>query len=145
MVPAPAVEALIAALELQPHPEGGHYRELYRDRPGDGSRGAMTAIYYLLAAGERSHWHRVDAVEIWHHYAGASLALALSADGRMRAIHRLGNDFAAGERPQCAVPAGTWQSAVSLGAYSLMGCTVAPAFRFAGFELAPAGWEPGGD
>ncbi|MBI1208225.1 MAG: cupin [Azospirillum sp.] len=134
---------IVARLGMQPHPEGGHFVESFRDRPADGSRGASTAIYFLLAAGERSHWHRVDAVEIWHWYAGAPLRLDLSADGRGVASLRLGADLAGGERPQGVVPAGVWQAAVSLGPWTLVGCTVAPAFAFAGFELAPPGWQPG--
>ena len=133
---------LIARLGLAPHPEGGHYRETFRHRPADGGRGAMTAIYFLLMAGERSHWHRVDAAEIWHYYAGAPLRLSVSEDGRAATAHRLGPDFARGEAPQIVVPAGAWQSAESLGGWTLVGCTVGPAFHFAGFELAPRGWAP---
>jgi len=129
--------SVIRLLDLAPHPEGGHYREIYRDAPADGGRGAVTAIYYLLGDGEVSAWHRVDAVEIWNHYAGAALDLTLSPDRRDTRSHRLGPDLAAGERPQVVVPAGVWQTAVSLGAWTLVGCTVAPAFRFEGFELAP--------
>jgi predicted cupin superfamily sugar epimerase len=129
-------------LGLVPHPEGGHYLETYRDRPAAGGRGAQTAIYYLLRAGEVSAWHRVtDAAEIWHFYAGAPLALAVAQGGRVTR-HRLGIDLAAGERPQATVPAGAWQSAATLGNWTLVGCTVAPAFEFASFELAPPGWEP---
>ncbi len=131
-------------LDLQPHPEGGWYRETFRDAaPGDG-RGHSTAIYYLLGRGDRSHWHRVDAVEVWHHYAGAPLQLSLSADGRSVVHHRLGGDILAGEAPQLVVPRGHWQSAVSLGAWTLVGCTVAPGFVFSGFEMAPADFSPGG-
>lgn len=136
--------AIIQQLGLQPHPEGGHYRETFRDPATDAAgRSAGTAIYYLLAAGEMSAWHRVDAAEIWHHYAGEPLELTISPDGQTRHIHRLGPGIAAGERPQFVVPKGHWQRARSLGAYSLVGCTVAPGFDFAGFEMAPAGWEPG--
>jgi hypothetical protein len=134
---------LIAALGLAPHPEGGHFREVFRDRPPDGGRGAVTSIYYLLQAGERSHWHRVDAVEIWHHYAGAALALLISPDGISLMRHRLGAEVMAGEAPQITIPAFAWQSAQPLSAWVLCGCTVAPAFMFEGFELAPPGWEPG--
>lgn len=141
---SPSAEEVARCLDLRPHPEGGLYRETYRDRPGDGGRGALTAIYYLLRAGELSAWHRVsDAVEVWHHYAGAPLELLVSADGREVRALRLGDDLAAGELPQATVPAGAWQSARPLGAWTLAGCTVAPAFEFAGFELAPAGWRPG--
>jgi predicted cupin superfamily sugar epimerase len=136
-------EEIIRALGLIPHPEGGHYREIYRAPASGGARGAATAIYYLLKAGERSRWHRIDAVEIWHHYAGASLLLLISEDGLTRAVHMLGKDLAAGERPQAVVPAHAWQSAEPRGAYCLVGCTVAPAFQFEGFEMAPEGWEPG--
>ena len=134
---------VIAALDLAPHPEGGHYREIWRDRPADGRRGAGTAIYYLLAAGARSHWHRVDAAEAWHWYAGAPLALSLSPDGVTEAVLRLGPDLGAGERPFALVPTGCWQAAEPLGHWSLVGCTVSPAFDFAGFEMAPPGWRPG--
>jgi predicted cupin superfamily sugar epimerase len=134
---------VIAALGLTPHPEGGHYREVWRDLPSGGGRGAGTAIHYLLAAGERSHWHRVDAAEGWHWYAGAPLALSLSADGRGEEMLRLGPDLGAGERPFILVPAGWWQAAAPLGRWTLVGCTVSPAFDFAGFEMAPPRWRPG--
>lgn len=131
-------------LGLVAHPEGGRYREIFRDAAPAGGRGACTAIYFLLAAGEISRWHRVvDACEIWCFHAGAPLALRISEAGREAATVRLGADLAAGERPQAVVPAGAWQSAVSLGAWSLVGCIVAPAFDFAGFELAPPNWQPG--
>ena len=132
---------VVAALDLAPHPEGGHFRETFRDAAG-GGRGASTAIYYLLAAGEVSHWHRLDAAETWHWYAGAPLTLALSPDGETVERLTLGNDLAAGARPQAVVPAGVWQSARSHGAWTLVGCCVAPAFEFAGFEMAPPGWHP---
>ncbi len=133
---------IIRLLGLLPHPEGGHYRETFRDETRDGSgRAASTAIYFLLRAGEVSLWHRVDAAEVWHWYAGAPLALAI-ADAAGRREVRLGQNLAAGERPQAVVPAGSWQQAASLGAWTLVGCTVAPGFEFAGFELAPTGFEP---
>ena len=135
-------EAVIALLELQPHPEGGFFRETFRETAADGGRGASTAIYFLLRAGERSHWHKVDASEVWHWHAGAPLRLSI-ADGADRRDLRLGPDLAAGERPQGVVPPFAWQAAETLGAWTLVGCTVAPAFDFAGFELAPPGWEPG--
>lgn len=135
---------IIRRLGLAPHPEGGHYRETFRHMPAGGGRGAMTAIYFLLQADEVSAWHRVDAAEIWHFYAGAPLALTLSADGETTISQLLGPNLAAGERPQLAVPAGHWQSARSRGAWTLVGCTVGPAFEFAGFEMAPPGWTPGG-
>jgi predicted cupin superfamily sugar epimerase len=133
---------VIAALGLAPHPEGGHYREIWRDAPAAGGRGAGTAIYFLLAAGERSHWHRVDAAECWHWYAGAALDLSLSAGSQAVETRRLGPDLGAGEAPFAVVPPGVWQAAVSLGRWTLVGCTVSPAFDFAGFELAPPGWRP---
>ena len=135
-------EQVISALGLVPHPEGGHFRETFRDPAPAGGRSASTAIYYLLRHGELSRWHRIDAVEIWHWYAGAPLMLSLCDDGRALRQLRLGNDLARGERPQAAVAARAWQSAKSLGAWTLVGCTVAPGFDFAGFELAPEGWAP---
>lgn len=133
---------VIALLDLAPHPEGGHFRETFRDVAGPDGRSRSTAIYFLLAAGERSHWHRVDAVEVWHWHGGAPLVLGLAGgDAGVREI-RLGPDLGAGERPQAVVPAGVWQSATSLGAWTLVGCTVAPGFDFAGFEMAPPGAGP---
>ena len=139
MMDALSAEEVVRLLDLAPHPEGGFYRQTFCDsRTIDGSRGASTAIYYLLPEGETSAWHRVvDAAEVWHFYAGAALELVLSEDGVTLLPHRLGPDIAAGERPQCVVPAGVWQSAKSLGPWTLVGCTVAPAFEFAKFELAP--------
>jgi hypothetical protein len=138
-------DAVVDALGLQPHPEGGHYREIWRDVPEGGGRGAGTAIHYLLASGERSHWHRVDAAELWHWHAGGPLLLRLSADGREAAREvRLGPDLGGGESLTGLVPAGWWQAAAPLGAWTLVGCTVSPAFLFSGFEMAPPGWEPGG-
>ena len=137
-----AAEDVVALLGLAPHPEGGFYRETFRAPAAPGERGASTAIYYLLRAGDVSAWHRVDADEVWHHYAGATLELTLS-DGEGRETVRLGADLTRGERPQAVVPAGVWQSARSLGSWTLVGCTVAPAFQFAGFVMAPPGWEPG--
>jgi predicted cupin superfamily sugar epimerase len=130
---------VIHALNLRPHPEGGHYRETWRDAAPDGGRGVGTAILFLLAAGERSHWHRVDAAELWIWQAGAPLLLRLG-DGVER---RLGSDASNGQVLQGLVPAGVWQSAASLGDWSLCTCVVMPAFEFAGFELAPEGWAPG--
>ena len=134
-------DEIIARYELTPHPEGGHYREIYRAQAKDGGRGAVTSIYYLLRDGEVSAWHRVDAVEIWHYHAGDALRLELSLDGVETTSHRLGVDEDAW--PQVVVPVGAWQSARSEGVWTLVGCTVAPAFEFAGFELAPPGWQPG--
>jgi predicted cupin superfamily sugar epimerase len=137
-------DALIRRLGLQPHPEGGHFREIFRDQPASGGRGSMTSIYYLLKAGQRSHWHRVkDAVEIWYFHAGAPLRLSLSQDGKTVVEHTLGADSADGENPQVTVPAGCWQAAESLGPWTLVGCAVAPAFSFEVFELAQPGWSPG--
>ena len=131
------------ALELKPHPEGGHYRELWRDVPEAGGRGAASAILFLLAADERSHWHRVDAWEIWLWQAGAPLLLGLChADGTRKTV-RLGPNAAAGETFQGVVPPHVWQEASSAGAWTLVSCIVAPAFQFEGFELAPPGWRPG--
>ena len=135
-------DEIIARYALTPHPEGGHYREIFRAAAADGGRGAVTSIYYLLRAGEVSAWHRIDAVEIWHYHAGATLRLEVSLDGEEVTSHRLG--VGADARPQVTVPVGAWQSARSEGAWTLVGCTVAPAFEFAGFELAPPGWQPGG-
>lgn len=137
-----SARAIIAALELAPHPEGGWFRETFRDNAAAGGRGHSTAIYYLLEAGQRSHWHRVDAAEVWHYYAGAALELGIAAPGGQVVRHRLGPDMLAGERPQAVVPAGHWQSAVSLGDWTLVGCTVAPGFDFSGFEMAAADWTP---
>ena len=133
---------IIARLELKPHPEGGHFRETFRDQRSDADgRSFSTAIYFLLARGERSHWHRIDAVEIWHYYAGDALSLQIAGDGGQRTI-KLGPDLAAGEVPQAIVPAGAWQAAESTGDWTLVGCTVAPGFDFTTFELAPKGWKP---
>lgn len=137
-------EEVVRLLGLIPHPEGGFYRETFRAPAPAGERGASTAIYYLLPAGEISAWHRVvDADEVWHHYAGGPLELTLS-DGRERSTVLLGSGLAAGERPQAVVPAGVWQTARALGDWTLVGCTVAPGFQFASFEMAPAGWQPDG-
>ncbi len=135
-------DEIIRALGLQPHPEGGFYRETWRERPADGGRGAGTAIYFLLRDGDVHRWHRVDAAEIWHHYAGAPLELVIAGDGEAPVAHRLGDDLAAGERPQVIVPPRAWQRARTLGPYTLVGCTVSPAFLFERFELAPDGWSP---
>lgn len=137
-------QEIIATLAMQRHPEGGWYAETFRDSEG-GERGHSTAIYYLLEAGDRSHWHRVrDAAEIWHWHAGAPLLLSLSADGAHTQNLHLGSNLVEGERPQGVVPAGWWQSARSLGQWSLVGCTVAPGFTFSSFEMAEPGWRPSG-
>jgi uncharacterized protein len=142
-MPAMTASYLISKLALKPHSEGGHYRETFRDTRMIDGRPASTAILFLLARGERSHWHRIDAVEIWHYHAGAPLALSV-VDGVAEEIIRLGGDIAAGETPQVTVPARAWQAAESLGDWSLVGCTVAPGFMYENFELAPAGWSPRG-
>lgn len=132
-------------LGMQPHPEGGSYVETFRDTEaeGHGERGASTAIYFLLEAGDVSHWHRVrDAAEVWHFYAGAPLVITLSPNGHDAEAHRLGINLALGERPQIVVPAGWWQTATSLGAWTLVGCTVAPGFDFSAFEMAAPDWRP---
>ncbi|QIB33211.1 cupin domain-containing protein [Ancylobacter pratisalsi] len=140
-----SAQEIIDRLGLKPHPEGGHYRETFRDahRAADG-RSASTAIYFLLAAGERSHWHRVDSAEVWHWYAGAPLDLMIAeeAAGPIQTL-KLGPDFAAGQEPQRVVPRHAWQAAQSLGEWTLFGCTVAPGFEFSTFELAAPGWSPG--
>jgi uncharacterized protein len=142
MVLPPSAADIIARLQLQPHPEGGHYRETFRDQRCDAQgRAFSTAIYFLLARGERSHWHRIDTVEVWHCYAGSALILQIADDSGRRRI-KLGADLAAGEVPQAIVPAHAWQAAESTGDWTLVGCTVAPGFDFATFELAPKGWEP---
>jgi predicted cupin superfamily sugar epimerase len=135
--------AIIELLGLEPHPEGGHFRETFRDKSTSGGRAASTAIYFLLQGGEISRWHRVDAAEVWHWYAGSPLELSIvSAQGNRECL-RLGPDLSGGERPQAVVPAGDWQQAESLGSWTLVGCTVAPGFTFDGFEMAPAGFDPG--
>ena len=133
---------IIEQLGMQRHPENGWYVQTFEDPAQTDGRAQSTAIYYLLEAGEVSHWHRVDAVEVWHYYAGAALELSLSDDGIV-AMHLLGVDLASGERPQIIVAKGGWQSAASTGPWTLVGCTVAPGFQFRGFELAPPGWTPG--
>ncbi len=128
-------EDIIRQLDLAPHPEGGWYRQTWE--AGDGPRASGTCIYFLLKAGERSHWHRVDATEIWHFYAGAPLVLRLAERAAGPAVwHHLGPDLGAGQVPQVIVPTHHWQSAESTGDWTLVGCTVSPGFRFEGFELA---------
>jgi predicted cupin superfamily sugar epimerase len=133
---------VIRMLDLKPHPEGGYFRETFRDARNVGGRSASTAAYFLLARGERSHWHRVDAAEVWHWHAGAPLQLEIVlTPGRIERV-TLGGDISAGLRPQAVVPPHVWQAAQTLGDWTLLGCTVAPAFDFAGFELAPQDWSP---
>ena len=135
------VDGIIEALGLEPHPEGGWYAETWRAPAGPGDRAASTAIFFVLREGERSHWHTVDADEIWLHHAGSPLILSTAVDGDTTQ-HVLGADLARGERPQVVVPAGVWQSAASTGAWTLVSCVVAPGFHFDGFHLAPPHWEP---
>ncbi|MBI1393130.1 MAG: cupin [Alphaproteobacteria bacterium] len=142
---AATAQDIIERLSLARHPEGGWYRETFRDKAASGAgmaRGASTAIYYLLEAGERSHWHRIDAAEVWHFYAGGPLALTISPNGHDVEAIRLGPNVLAGDHPQAIVRPGAWQTAEPLGAWTLVGCTVAPAFDFAHFELAPDDWRP---
>ena len=127
-------------LDLSPHPEGGSYRETWRDHPADGGRGAGTAILFLLETGEESRWHRIDAAELWIWQAGAPLALRIGAEHALT----LGPDLSRGEALHAVVPAGAWQSAHSTGDWTLVTCVVAPAFRFDGFEIAPDGFAPHG-
>ena len=133
---------LIRELNLRPHPEGGHFREVFRDVRGVDNRARSTAIYFLLRAGETSHWHRIDVCEVWHWYRGAPLALSIAPGRGVPIEHILGNDIAAGQRPQLVVPERAWQSTRTLGGYTLAGCTVAPGFDFDRFELAPDGFAP---
>ncbi len=135
--------AIIARLGMKRHPEGGWYAETFRDAATRDGRAVSTAIYFLLEEGESSAWHRVrDAVEIWHFHAGAPLELSIHQAGGPVTTVLLGTDLEAGERPQAIVPANWWQAARSTGAWTLVGCTVAPGFEFSSFELAPAGWQP---
>ncbi len=140
-------DEVIGLLGLEPHPEGGWYRQTFEDAKTcedakRGARAASTAIYFLLKAGEFSHWHRIDAVEIWHFYAGGPLVLSVSENGHDVTALRLGPNLAGGERPQGIVPVGAWQAAESLGRWTLVGCTVAPGFQFETFELAAPDWRP---
>lgn len=137
-----SAQAIVETLKMERHPEGGWYVQTFKDGAG-GPRGHSTAIYYLLERGERSHWHRVrDAVEVWHFYAGAPLALSIAEEGKPATSTTLGSNILIGEQPQGIVPANWWQSATSLGAWTLVGCTVSPGFDFAAFEMAPADWQP---
>jgi len=143
MSPDVPAARIVEALKLQPHPEGGWYRETFRDDAAPGGRAASTAIFYLLERGQVSAWHRVkDAAEAWHHYAGGPLKLALAAPDTRETVHILGPDLFAGQTPQVIVPKGWWQAAEPLGDWTLAGCTVAPGFDFAAFEIAPEGWSP---
>jgi predicted cupin superfamily sugar epimerase len=141
----PTAGTVIATLGLEPHPEGGHYRETWRADARAGSRPPATAILYLLAEDERSAWHRVDADEVWLFHGGDPLELQVATDSDGPAArHVLGTEVVEGERPQVVVPAGAWQSARTLGGWTLVSCVVSPGFRFEGFELAPPDWAPGG-
>ncbi|HET8918515.1 MAG TPA: cupin domain-containing protein [Xanthobacteraceae bacterium] len=142
-MPELTAQDIVRMLALTPHPEGGHFRETFRDsKQNPDGRRASTAAYYLLARGERSHWHRLDAAEIWHWYAGAPLQLEIAAaPGRIERL-TLGGDISAGLRPQAVVPAEVWQAAQTTGEWTLVGCTVAPGFDFAKHEIAPRGWSP---
>ena len=134
---------VIERFGLRAHPEGGWYAETWRSDAAEGERPTASAILYLLAAGERSHCHRVDAAEIWQYSAGDALELRVWAgDGTAVVTHRLGSGEDDAELPQVVIPAGAWQAARPLGAWTLVGCIVSPAFEFDGFELAPADWEP---
>lgn len=133
---------IIEHLAMQPHPEGGHYVETFRETPKDGSRGAVTCIHFLLQVGEVSAWHRVDATEIWHFAAGDPLVLTLSQNGHDADAHHLGADLSKGQHPHLVVPKDCWQTAETLGRWTLVSCIVAPAFEFTGFEMAPPDWRP---
>lgn len=137
-------EEIIEILDMKPHPEGGFYAETFRDTDnlGADNRAPSTAIYYLLLKGKKSHWHRVDAAEVWHYYAGSPLQLSLASAGKKIREEILGIGLLDNARPQIVVRKGEWQSAISLGDWSLVGCTVAPGFEFAGFEMAPKNWSP---
>ena len=134
-------DEIIAALDLKPHPEGGFFRESFRDFPGADGRAYSTAIYYLLRAGEISRWHRIDVAEIWHWYAGDALELSVVGSGAISRI-LLGPKVSEGQRPQVIIQARAWQRATALGSYALCGCTVAPGFEFSKLEIAPEGWSP---
>jgi uncharacterized protein len=138
-----SADDVIGILGLAPHPEGGHFRETFRDAAEPGRRAASTAIYFLLKAGEQSHWHKVDAAEVWHFYAGDALLLEVSPpEGPLSAV-RLGTRIEDGEQPQSVVPKNHWQRARSRGEWTLVGCTVAPAFTFDNFTLAAPDFSPG--
>lgn len=133
-------DRIIAELDMQPHPEGGYYREMFKDPAGHAGRAHSTAIYYLLKKGEVSRAHRIDAVEVWHFYRGSPLELTIQDEGSPASFHVLGPSVEFGERPQLIVPAHAWQAARPLGEYTLVGCTVAPGFTFETFEMAPDGF-----
>jgi len=141
MAVKPTAADIIKRLDLKPHPEGGHFRETHRDEAGHSGRAHSTAIYFLLARGERSHWHRIDAAEVWHYYSGDPLKLEI-VDGSKEMIVRLGPNVHADEAPQAVVPARAWQAAETTGDWTLCGCTVSPGFQFESFELAAKDWSP---
>ena len=138
-----SADDIVRMLDLVPHPEGGYFRETYRDTHSVDGRSVGTAIYFLLKAGEISRWHKVDAAEIWHFYAGSPLELGLAEPGKKAQQLVIGNDLGKRQLPQYVIPKAWWQQARSLGDWTLVGCTVAPGFEFSGFEMAPVGWEPG--
>lgn len=142
----PTAREMIESLGLEPHPEGGWYRETWRAPPAsEGARSAGTAILFLLASGQRSHWHRIDATELWLHQAGAPLVLRTARGDRGEggvAEVRLGPDPTAGHAPQHAIRPHQWQAAEASDGWSLVACVVVPGFEFSGFELAPPGWSP---
>ena len=142
---ADAAEAMIAALGLAPHPEGGWYRETWRAEAGEGERAGGTAILFLLEAGQRSHWHRVDAAELWLWHAGSPLAVLVEQENGAVQEYALGGDVADGYQPQCLVPASRWQSTEARAGWALVSCVVVPGFEFSGFELAAPGWAPGAE
>lgn len=135
---------IIARLGLEPHPEGGWYRQTWCAEAAGGERPGGTAIHFLLEEHQRSHWHKVDAAEIWLWHAGQPIALSIAPDDRGPAeVQRLGPDVLAGDRPQVLVPPGHWQAAAPIGGWALVSCVVVPGFSFDHFELAPPGWSPG--
>jgi predicted cupin superfamily sugar epimerase len=141
---SPAPTEIVAALGLEPHPEGGWYRETWRADAPPGQRASATAIHFLLEAHQRSHWHRVDAAELWLWHAGSPLELSMAnSDAGPVESAMLGGDVLAGQAPQLLVPSHWWQAASPQGGWALVSCVVSPAFEFSGFELAPEGWEPG--
>jgi predicted cupin superfamily sugar epimerase len=135
-------QAIIARLGLQPHPEGGWYGETWRADAPEGERASATAIHFLLEADQRSHWHRVDAAELWFWHAGSPLALSIANGGGATKRIVLGGDVLFGQAPQALVPPGHWQAAEPLDGWTLVSCAVSPGFEFSRFELAPPGWEP---
>ena len=138
---------LIDRLGLEPHPEGGWYRETWRAPADEGERASATAIHFLLEQGQSSHWHRVDAAEIWLWHAGDPLILSVAArEAAAPEDTRMGSDVLDGEAVQHVIPAGYWQAAAPAEGehgYALVSCIVSPGFEFSGFELAPPGWSPG--